>query len=313
MYPLIREYILSKLSKNIVSAIVASKSNVEIGSPCIIDFGEVVHDQMSMTAKIKQEVNDIFEAGGDVADKLNRLIYNNPSMIAPVRFLFPSKNVSTDMIYTEQAYISRYYCVRTLPIIKDLYRTTTFDNIHRLLPEHKNVSVFTKESIKHLDNCRYVNYVINNICKSNFDNVYDWIYGVMAELMREYTHNACIYQRGNGSATLLDTLSISFYMVSDTIPVFDKKPINGVGVELLLTNSMLTINNLNKDTNNYVHARYLFSKHEDNVFSIDGDKIKRSFTCSIGDAMEQIINSSLKRYTPDDTAFKKVKSNNKER
>lgn len=310
MYSLLREHILSSCSKYLAGAITAQQSNMDIGSPCIVDFGRIRTSDKETTDKLRDAVKDIFTNGKNIPIALNKLLYDiddRSDIHIPVIHLFPSRT-DVNMSYVENRYSSEIHCVRTIALLSDDYKSERLDSLRQLKVD--NAKLFFENIGKDLDKYRYVNYIVDGICASKVSAIYSDISMVTNSLSYTYPRNTCTYIRGGGSSTLLDTLSISFYKLSDVIPIFDKKCSDGIAIEILLTNALLTAEDIISNSNNYILVRFLFSKYNDNLFTIDGEKIKRPFQCTINESIEINIDGALTKYTPDDRALNKLKSNN---
>lgn len=308
MYPLLKENILSRFSNFMVSAVASYKSSVDMGSLCIMDMASAANISPGFNSDVTGSIKKIFESGKDIPNKLNELSYENPGIAVHVYSLFPSRS-DEGAVCIEQNYASRFNFVDTKPLLMDDSISTTIDDIRKMLSGYDTTDKLVENYIQELDKHRYTNYIINDICKSKYKDVYNFVYDIVGAMTKLYNKSVCSFMKFKSDAPLIDTLSISFYKLADVIPVFDTRCADGVAMEIMATNSLLSANELSTNKDSYVSVRLLFSKYSDNILTIDGEKIKRPFQCSVGEAMEQIIDNALKKNTPDDTVFKKTRSN----
>lgn len=304
MYPQIKKGILSDRSDFLISALAARQEGINVGSPCIIDIGRA----RSLSDRNANDplplIMDIFKNGKNISEAINRMV-SEVSIAAPIINLFPDKS-DMPLIQTEVSYCNNYYYIDTPPLLLDTYKSESFDDIDEIMPLNRIHELPSKISTM-LNKYRYVNYVISNICKSNSEIIQDYIYHMVSEFLKKHTVGICILFKGaENKCVLIDTLSISFYQLQDVIPIFDKRHMDGVVIELLLTNSTLIYDDIIKDQNNYTLIRMLFSMYRDNILTVDGEKLARPCQCPINDVIITKINKILIKHTPDDTAFRKL-------
>jgi len=147
---------------------------------------------------------------------------------------------------------------------------------------------------------RFVNYEIR-IGQSNVKKVQTKFNKMVAAFKKFFPFNICTYYRSNTSSeVLLDTLSISFYKLSDVIPVFDYRSCKeGMCMEVTLANSSINkIYSVNPKTT--AKFRFLFSATKENILSIDGEKITRGKSEKPVDAGIKYIYNCMNANIPND-------------
>ena len=302
MYGKLRDYFDDKIGKLAASAIVSHGSGreIEVGAPCLLDFTNVqikrYHDKIS--------INKMFEAKDPIA-ALNKFLCKAPIEV-PVTYLFPTNGLP--YAYRDVCNGDGFYCINKKPIIRDVYKSNVVKSFGGITPA-KNLPKLPTKISEAFKKYRYVNYTLHNLCASNADATLNQLYKIMDVFTTKYPNNTCVYLRGNGKGTLIDTLSISFYKLVDAMPIFDSKRVSGVAIELLFTNSLLSGSEILENNNNYMIIRVLLSRYRDNLFTIDGERINRAFEKSIFDILDDHVHPLLKKSTPDDTALKKAKPN----
>lgn len=188
-----------------------------------------------------------------------------------VLFLFNVWNDSRDH-YSCNVRSSQVYFNGSTPLIFDKYKQVDLKRLRDVhsKSEIKNFSDLIMEDLK---NYRYVNYTFREVSgpsktlmQEDLNNIYDAI-------KRPFPINICFF-RWFASRARANTVSVSFYRLPDVMPVFDYKRSIGVGMEIFLTNSETNID-LRSDSVGGATYRFLFAKDRENVFTIDGEPIKR--------------------------------------
>ena len=93
--------------------------------------------------------------------------------------------------------------------------------------------------------------------------------------------------------------------MEDVIPIFDFKRTNGVVVDVFLTNSTYTVEEMKRDGHSMT-IRFVFSKSKDNIFMVDGEEIKHQINLEAFSGIKEVVMSELSKATPNDSALKKV-------
>lgn len=172
------------------------------------------------------------------------------------------------------------------------------------IKELKDFSNIISSSLK--DN-RYVNYTFTGVTMSNKKYMLEDVYSIFNSLRKVYPAHVSFFRTANieGLRRLIDTVSISFYKLEDVIPIFDFKHTIGVAVEVFLTSSTNTPDDTNVSGVSATY-RFLFSKHRENIFSIDGEPLKRSFDSPVDRAIQEVC-WVIDKHSPNDTKIKKRK------
>ena len=302
MYGKLRDHFDSKIGKFAASAIVAygCGREIDIGTPCLLDFTKI------QLKKYRDKVNieKMFEAK-DPISALNEFLHKSLVSISAL-YLFPTAGLSYG--YMDVFSGSGFYCINRKPIIRDTYKSSIVKSFGGITPMKRLPKLPAKIS-EMLKKYRYVNYTLHNLCASNVGATMNYLHEMINVFAVKYPNNACVYLKGSGRSTLIDTLSISFHKLVDVMPIFDSKRASGVAIELLFTNSLLSGSEILETNNNYMMIRILLSRYRDNLFTIDGERIRRDFERSIFDTLDDQVHTLLKKSTPDDTVLKKAKSN----
>ena len=307
MYKRIKDYLMDTCSNTdlLVSAISARNVSFEVGLPCILNLGAKHIKYKKSKSDARDEIVDIMKSGKHTINALNEYFYNNHNTVVEVIYPFPSRN-DMGIVYLESRSGFDFHCIKSPPILTDKYKSAKVKNFKNV-SSSEYINKFPDKIEAELKKYRYSNYVLEEVGKSNYKDIIQYLYNLYGVLNNKYPHNTCAFSMGNGELTLLDTMSISFYKLTDVIPIFDTKHANGIAVEILFTNSTLEKDDLFNGGNHLI-VRWLMSKYRDNLFTIDGEQIKRSFQKGIPDIIEGVITSILSRYVPDDTALKKKKA-----
>jgi len=193
-----------------------------------------------------------------------------------------------------------------------------FDVGHRFELERLN-DVYKKDELnnfssiveKLLTASRYLNYTFAGVAASNKKHMIADLNTIFSNLGHAYPENVSFFHSTSGSGgdlrCLVDVVSISFYRLEDVISIFDYKRLSGVVVEVFLTNSVNTSDVLNIDGMCSTY-RFIFSKHRENVFTIDGDPIKRPYDSRTSDMLRTIV-YVLDKHVPNDEKPKDEKPN----
>jgi len=89
------------------------------------------------------------------------------------------------------------------------------------------------------------------------------------------------------------------------IAIFDSKKASGIGAEIFLTNSIHNSSDIQREGHSATY-RFLFSEFRENLFSIDGELIKRRGDRNTGEVLS-MASSTISRGVPNDEKLKKEK------
>jgi len=317
MYNVVKKSIASGLSKNLVSAIITQSRELDIGLPCILDLDTLVKTDGSFSrsgGKIPTNFKDIIKEAAENeknrAKILNEKLFRGGPLLqmrAKLAFAIDSR-MPPGYIYVVNS--NQIYCTKVTPIIQDKFKSVSVEKFSDIITP-KAMPKLPDKITKALKKYRYLNYELKGITTSKVNKVLDGLTNMAKSLTGKYQHSMCIYSYGNTQETLVDLISISFHRMSDVMPIFDYRRASGIAVEILFTNSMYDINHFRHNVGYYVDIRLVFSRHRDNLFTIDGEHITRTFQCGIFDAIGDKIQHILKNYTPDDQALLKLQQKEK--
>jgi len=289
------EYLQQTFKQNYLYSGVILKSlhSLPIGTPCLIDLSS----KKDLGEKIKEKK----ARGSDSVEEINNYFRSN-SGSAVIIFLFNTYNDSPDFITTTTK-LNKIYYIDDKPLIYDSYSSTVLKSLEDNLIDGNILEQLKSQ----LNDNRFVNYVFEDVKLSNVNNVISNIEKVIDILNKNYSNNTSFYQYVcTGSRVLIDTVSMSFYKIGDVIPVFNYKKLNGICMEIILTNSDLKGEALIRQNYSMTY-KFLFSKHKENTFSIDGELVTRPNEMSILHTMP-LLYKLLKKSTPKDI----VKSSSKQ-
>jgi len=229
--------------------------------------------------------------------EVNRLLNETTTSIVALN-LFPNTLNNVNGYITQNYTANRLYCTGGVPILNDAF-------IHKTLTKIEELPTFT-EILATLNKAnRYITYDIP-LVKSRKDkiaNTLSDIVGVIVE--KTYANYTCLYLKMQGKHALLDQLAISFYKLTDVIPIFNTTKSEGIAMEVLLTNSLYSWPD-SITYNYYFIARIAFSKYEDNLLVIDGEHLDYDKQQSAAGALDAIGNTIYK-HSPDDSYLKEKK------
>lgn len=328
MYSKKLEYFKEKYEKeNCASGIITTTIEwFPVGSPCIVSansfntrrkvvaidpdepqsasfdsFSEPVLDSAKKPASPKRaSMMDLHEmARNGQVDEANDILHGAVTSVGTL-FLFPNWN--DRFTHFNNSIHSRQFRLNGItPLIFD-------DNFKQIIPaslddlnKRKNFSSVAGAALEYLKTYRYVNYVLNGVAESNKKAIVDSIGWLFDGLCYRFPVNTCFGQHSETRARILiDTICVSFYRLSDVIPLFDYKTV-GLGMELLMTNSQMSgAEMIRRDLSPCY--RFLFSETRENVFTIDGDVIERPNDIKVTNALGY-IEKMIKNEVPNDFAL----------
>jgi len=192
-------------------------------------------------------------------------------------------------------YNSSFYFNGIKPLIHDTCLRTESDRLEDILDNDGMKSV-PNTMMGMLKDYRYVNYTINNLSRSYAHSLIDRIYTMIDSFGRELEFKTCFYHNVGNCRSIIDTMSISFYRLSDAIPIFDSSMAIGVCVDIaLLSSAEDRVDHPEKS----MCLKLLFCKYADNVFTIDGEEVNRPSDIPVGDALEYMARGLVKHVVGD--------------
>lgn len=208
-----------------------------------------------------------------------------PFVVSPQNF-FPRKE--TPLIYDSGGSVTT---------------TNLFDQFNQAALSH--IEEFIADRLKIW---RYFNIVIQKLAQSKRPDLLTGINAVMNALKHDFSYNTGYTLPYTPPRYLIDEVSISFYRLSDAIPIYDVKRTRGLCVEIMLLSSATNYGNMDKRP---VVFRFLFSKFKDGVFSIDGERVKRHNETTV-DKCLNIMYDILAASMPNDLIYKKSRKKTEE-
>lgn len=240
----------------------------------------------------KTNVGDLYKMG---VVEANKILQNRRSKV-DVMFIFSFYKAYKDYYaYTMQTY--QVYFDGKIPLI---YNEGHRFELERLSDIYKkgDLNNFAEMTADSLKENRYINYNFGGINSSNKKYMFEDINIIFASLKKMFPENFSFFEStlNDGSLrSLVDTISISFYRMQDIIAIFDSKKTSGMGVEIFLTNSAHKPIDISK-SETVATYRFLFSKSRENIFTIDGDLIKRQYNTTTNDMLGiafSVINKNI--------------------
>ncbi len=257
-----------------------------------------IQDKMKMRELYKiAEEEGIAKANLVISESLNELA---------ALFLFSLWSDGADF-YNPPIESSKFFFNGTKPLIFDSCKRV---ELERLADSHDNEEMksFADSILEELKRYRYINYTFMGVAKSNKHSMLEDLDCIYRTMKAKFPHNICFFQYNmERMRALLDTVSISFYKMSDVIPVFDHRKGSGIGMEIFLTNSEAKGESLMSHQQSATY-RFLFSQSKENIFTIDGEAVHRPSDRPASQCMGHIYNF-ISGEVPNDLVLKKKKDN----
>jgi len=291
------EDLISGLSTKVVAC-------MPVGSPCLVALSQsLCHNSRGSKSKTNVELQELLKAGdiGKVHEGLKKFFDS-----LHILFLFSMNNDNLDHL-TASLNSNRFYCVEKRPLIYDTCSSISLEEAGQIAHDNSQDNhIFMPQLISQLKEDRFVNYTFNNVSLSNAKDVICDMKSIIASLTAVYPNSVSFYHSPwTGCRALIDTVSISFYKLADVVPIFNRRKSEGLCMEILLTSSEMDKSRIVKSEMSMTY-RFLFAKHRENIFSIDGQPIKRAHDYPVSD-VAKILYKKLEEYVPNDMAEKKVK------
>jgi len=223
--------------------------------------------------------------------------------------LFPTSALGKREYYTHQIATNNTTIIPLKPLIYDEGTIINIAEAKDMFDEVDDVaSKFPTFVINMLKDTRYVTYILNNVTRNVIKNIGGACSDLINALRRHLPESVLTMQTNTSTVrSLYDTVVISFYHIDDMIAVFDRSKV-GIAMEMYLTNSVWSPGEMVEKSSVF---RFLFSKSRENLFTIDGESIKRQMDAPVGDAKE-VLNWIFAKHFPVSLEESK-KEKNKER
>ena len=281
------EYLQQRFKQNNLRSGITTKyvKSIPIGSPCIIDLNVSNHKKHFLDKGEDSEIS---------LDMKRPL--KDESTQATVLFLFNNNNDYVDIVISNNR-LSKICYTDDKPLIYDSYNSILLDS-----SKENVISNGIFDQIKNqLNNSRFVNYMFEGVKSSNVNNVILNIDKIVTELLMNYKNTTSFYYYPyTDSRVLVDVVSISFYKIRDVIPIFNYRKSEGICMEIMMTNSDVKDNQFVKEGYSMTY-RFIFAKYSENIFSIDGEPVKRINDIGVKESIASSY-SLLKRSTPKDVS-----------
>jgi len=273
--------------------------------PSINSYGKITSAPKPKPNKEPKERTtglDMRKMAAENIQKANRIV---SSSISKASLFLPFSTYNNTVDYQTCAINARNFHINgRTPLIYDECRHI---KIQRLSDTHhaSEISSFPDVLSEALKEYRYVNYTFTDIAKSNTKYILEDLNTIYNALIKSHQHRVSIFQFPHDRLNnILDVLSISFYQMADVIPIFDSRRSEGICMELFMTNSRTTGDNLMYE-HNTATFRFMFAKSRENLYSIDGEAIKRGCDMSAADALSRAAHM-ISQEVPNDKDTKKL-------
>lgn len=201
---------------------------------------------------------------------------------------------------------NRFHIDGSLPIIYDHGIHTELD---RLSDVHNSsdVSNFPDLLADRLQSNRFINYTFSGVGTSNLKYMLEDINSFYSVLTKAYPNHISFFQYPNNRVKVItDIVSVSFYELGDVLPIFDSKRASGICMEVFITNSSIKGQDITSKMKSATY-RFVFSKSKENVFTIDGEAIRRPHDMSSSKAIS-LVRDTISKEVPNDAKIENNKS-----
>jgi len=217
-----------------------------------------------------------------------------------VVFLFRT-NADEYGFATTSIKINEFYYIDKPPLIYDTSFDAEWDASQTIGTSGSYVGDIQKLPTaiqKQLEDNRFVNYTFYNIKRSNVSNIESDLKAITEELSKKWPIKMSYYKLNPDNKVLLDIMSISFYNLTDVIPIFNCKKAKGVGMNIMLTNSEVNSNKIMSNGYGLLFG-FIFGKYKENIYTLDGEAIYRPYG-QPADEVIRYICKLLKQHCPQD-------------
>ncbi|KKN37789.1 hypothetical protein LCGC14_0759900 [marine sediment metagenome] len=252
----------------------------------------------------KSTAKDIYHIAKKDLAKANSILSNsldNINVIIP----FSIWNATIDYVI-HSTNTKKFYIDGSLPLIFDNGIHTELD---RLSDVHNSsdVSNFPDLLSERLQSNRFINYTFSGVGTSNLKYMLEDINSFYSVLTKAYPHHISFFQYPHNRVKVItDIVSISFYELGDVLPIFDSKKASGICMEVFITNSSIKGQDIISKMKSATY-RFVFSKSKENVFTIDGEAIRRPHDMRSSKAMS-LVRDKISKEIPNDVNIKNNKS-----
>jgi len=299
MHPTRLDFYASKLIgelKRFVSCMLTSKlhEDMPIGLPCIGWIDPFQLSSAAIDSYYDVLPKDLFErtttpdelfSAGLTSYAVTDIVHTCVNKLQIIN-LFPTSAVSKGEYLPQQISGKGITILPIKPIIYDEGTVINFAKIRDIFDEvDDSPSKFPSYLAATLKNTRYVTYIVNSLNRNNTKEANESCFKLFNALRQHLPESVLITQPNLSSVrSLYDTIAISFYRMDDVIAVFDRSKA-GVAMEIYLTNAVWDPYEMVEKSAVF---RFLFSKSRENLFTIDGEPIRRQLDAPVNDAKEML-------------------------
>lgn len=250
-------------------------------------------------------MRELISNGGSVAEinEFMRENYFNTSVFIPFPFSMNLSPTTLSLTSRDIFFTGKKPLIEDDSVVIDLSKKLSseefvFDSKTGI---DKAIASLTKIS-ELLKTKRFVNITVSDINNSCMKTISEELTAIITALSIVFSYNDTVYRYGDAQKALLDTVSISFYNLEDTIPIFSSKKPKGISVEILATNSTIC------KTNNFINRSFcmisqmIFATESDGITQIDGEDLRKDYTELPTNEINTFINV-LNNNTPLDTSL----------
>ena len=257
-----------------------------------------------VTEAKKSTAKDIYKIAKKDLSKANSILSNSLDCINVIIPFSIWSDTADYIIHSTNT--KRFHIDGSLPIIFD---NGIHTEINRLSDIHSNsdISNFPDLLVEKLQNNRFVNYTFSGVSVSNLRYMLEDINSFYNTLTKAYPNHISFFQYPHDRVKVItDIVSVSFYELGDVLPIFDYKKASGICMEIFITNSLIKGQDIISKMKSATY-RFVFSKSRENVFTIDGEQIKRPHDMNSAKAFG-MVRDKIAREIPNDTNIKNNKS-----
>jgi len=214
------------------------------------------------------------------------------------KFIFPLDFQNLSIVKTLSLPANVFYPNKKEPIIFEegkRIELVSLSDVHDGEGLKNFPDLIRREVNKH----RYVNYTFKEISKSKVGALMEDLNVMIGGLQEAHKYGISSFNDSNVCRVIINTLSISFYDIEDSIAIFDYKRKDGFYVEVSMTSSEESV----MSKGHCLEVKMLFSKSRENLFEIDGEELQLAKYPLITDGVVY-INSTLNLETFNDVNIK---------
>lgn len=157
---------------------------------------------------------------------------------------------------------------------------------------------------------RFVNVYADKVTNSSFGIIFSELNNIISALKQTFRFAISFYNYSALERTLIDTISISFYKMSDMLPIlFNDSTENYIGIELCAFNSFEESNVKGLVENNHKYKSYMsFFNKTEGITKLDGEPgepINCKYCSKVEDELEMFLEDTKHNMIQDQKINKK--------